>query len=492
MEVEAKYGECSKHPGNSMLNCFQCQMENPINTLRLKTENLIIGDGLLGSEIVKQTSWDCVSRKRGTIDISDPSSWNFNNYKVIINCIANTNTYSNDKKSHWDINYKFVYDLIQYCNLHKIKLIHISTEYLYTHSINNATEEDVPVHCRNWYGYTKLLGDGIVQLLSDDYLICRCMHKPTPFIHKEAWIDQVGNFDYVDIISSLIIKSINKDLKGVYNIGTDTKTMYDLALKTNSNVVPSMAPIQVPNNISMSVEKLNIDTTDIPFFSIAIPTYEYGGRGIEFLTYSFSKISEQTFKNFEVVVSDHSQNDEIENLCIEWSKKFRLKYVRNEHGRGIISPNINVAMKHCSGEYIKILFQDDFLYGSTSLSQTHDFIKNEVDVEWLATSFYHSIDGVNMYRPLVPEWNDHIWTGRNTMGCPSGICIKNKNILYFDEDLNWMMDVDFYKRMFNRHGQPKILIDFTVVNRTWGERLTDTINEEIRLNEIRKMMDRYA
>lgn len=459
--------------------------------IKVKTP-LILGDGLLGSELVNQTSWDCISRKKDGFDISNSSSWNFSDYKIVINCIANTNTYSNDKKSHWDINYKFVYDLIQYCNTHKIKLIHISTEYLYTDSVSNATEEDVPVHCRNWYGYTKLLGDGLVQLLSNDYLICRCMHKPKPFVYKEAWVDQVGNFDYVDTISSLIIKSINRGLNGVYNIGTDMKTMYDLALKTNPSVLPSLSPMNVPKNVSMSIDKLDIDISEKPFFSIAVPTYEYGGKGVEFLTHSFSKMAEQTFKNFEVVISDHSLNDEIEKLCNEWSTILKIRYIKNDHGRGIISPNINVAMKHCDGEYIKILFQDDFLYDSLSLMQIYDFIKNERDVTWLATSFYHSTDGINMYRPLVPEWNEHIWTGKNTMGCPSGICIKNSNILYFDEDLNWMMDVDYYKKMFDKHGQPKILIDFTVVNRTWGERLTDTINEETRLNEVRKMIDRYA
>ena len=110
----------------------------------------------------------------------------------------------------------------------------------------------------------------------------------------------------------------------------------------------------------------------------------------------------------------------------------------------------------------------------------------------MATSFYHSIDGINMYRPLVPEWNNEIWTGKNTMGCPTGFCIKNENIILFDENLNWLMDVDFYKKMFDKYGEPEICEDFTVVNRTWGERLTDTINQDIRMNEFNIMINRYS
>ena len=184
-----------------------------------KLNVVILGDGLLGGEIKKQTKWNVLSRKLTSFDVNDlDSSFSgLDKIDIIINCIANTDTYSDDKKTHWDINYAFVNDLIKYCNSNVIKLVHISTDYVYTGSINNASEEDVPVHCNNWYGYTKLLGDGLVQLQSNDYLLIRCTHKPNPFPYDEAWIDQVGNFDYVNIISDLIIKLVNSGVSGLYN-----------------------------------------------------------------------------------------------------------------------------------------------------------------------------------------------------------------------------------------------------------------------------------
>ena len=36
-----------------------------------KLRVLVLGDGLLGSEIVKQTNWDCISRKGDGFDITD-------------------------------------------------------------------------------------------------------------------------------------------------------------------------------------------------------------------------------------------------------------------------------------------------------------------------------------------------------------------------------------------------------------------------------------
>ena len=55
-------------------------------------------------------------------------------------------------------------------------------------------------------------------------------------------------------------------------------------------------------------------------------------------------------------------------------------------------------MLNCSGKYIKVLFQDDFLYNEKSLEIQYNFIKNNRDVEWFMTKFYHSNDGITFYR----------------------------------------------------------------------------------------------
>jgi dTDP-4-dehydrorhamnose reductase len=215
---------------------------------------LILGDGLLGSELVKQTGWDYTSRKMG-FNLKDI---NFNpNPKIIINCIACTDTYGSNRDKHWEVNYKFVSDLVDYCNLNSIKLVHISTDYLYTHSVKNASENSVPVHCATWYGYTKLLSDGYIQLKSNNYLLIRTSHKLKPFPYKFAWKNLKGNFDYVDKISKLIITLIKNNKNGLYNVGTNSKTIFELALQTNSDVKPVINNNSLtPTNITMDVNKL--------------------------------------------------------------------------------------------------------------------------------------------------------------------------------------------------------------------------------------------
>ena len=455
---------------------------------------IVLGDGLLGQEIVNQTGWNYISRKKDSFDIGNLSSFfeEFRKYSIIVNCIANTDTYSDDKESHWKTNYVFVDELIKFCNKNYIKLVHISTDYIYTGSVENASEEDVPVHCNTWYGYTKLLSDGLVQLQSKDYLVIRCSHKPNPFPYEKAWIDVIGNFDYVDVISNKIVQLINNKSSGVFNVGTELKSIYDLALKTNPNVEPINSPLNVPKNISLNVDKMN-NKLLVPFFSIAIPAYGYNGKGREFLNQSFNILFSQVFTDFEVVISDHSQDDTIKDLCEAWSKHLNIKYFRNEIGRGVISPNLNNALNNCSGKWIKILFQDDLLFDANTLKNIKDFIDLDSDMKWMASSFWHTNDGRNLHTRLKPTWPDKpIWAGHNSIGCPSAITIKNEDILHFDDDLNWLMDCDYYQRMFLKHGLPKILDVDTMINRIVQDRLTNTIPEQQKISEYEKLKNIYG
>lgn len=228
---------------------------------------LVLGDGKLGSEIVKQTGWDYISRKKDGFDITDSNKIAHNliavsgnravkKYDVVVNCIANTDTYSTDKESMYKVNYEAVTILSDICNSYKVKLVHISTDYVYAGSVNNATEEDMPVPSNNWYTYYKLLADEYVSLTNNDHLICRCSFKSRPFEFKYAWYNQIGNFDYTDTIADLIIKLINKEATGICNVGTELKTMLDLAKQTKPETQPSQRPDHAPGNISMNLTKL--------------------------------------------------------------------------------------------------------------------------------------------------------------------------------------------------------------------------------------------
>lgn len=228
---------------------------------------LVLGDGLLGSELTKQTGWEYLSRKKDNFDINKANEYFlffiesidqavfYKKYDTIINCIANTDTYSTDREEMYNTNYKAVTLLSDFCKKYQIKLVHISTDYVYAGSVTNATEEDLPIPESNWYSYYKLLADEYIDLTNANHLICRCSFKEKPFRFEYAWTDQIGNFDYVDVIADLIIKLVNAKAVGIFNVGTELKTIYELAEQTKG-VQKSLRPDWVPSDISTNTSKL--------------------------------------------------------------------------------------------------------------------------------------------------------------------------------------------------------------------------------------------
>lgn len=217
---------------------------------------LVLGDGLLGSEVIKQTNWNYISRKKNRTSLDKIIMFCQGQENIILNCIGHTDTYSDDKKLHMDINFKFVVDLVNVCNEHKKKLVHISTDYVYSNSVQYAKETDVPVHNHTWYGYSKVLADGYIENFSNDYLICRMTHKPKPFSYDKAWVNQIGNFDYVDNQVKRLVSLITSDAFGTINVGRETVSMYELAKETKEDVGQNECDYPVPSIITMNIDKM--------------------------------------------------------------------------------------------------------------------------------------------------------------------------------------------------------------------------------------------
>ena len=231
---------------------------------------LILGDGKLAKELQIQTNWDIISRKKDGFDITNKEAFGFptmknhayfdmlNSYDVIINCIGYTNTYSDERDLHWNVNYLGVIYLANWCNAHNKKLVQISTDYVYAGSNSEAKETDIPVHHKSWYAYTKLLADGYVQAMSNDYLLVRTTFKPRPFPHEKAWDNIIGNFEYVDAIARILKYVIEDGVSGVLNVGTFPKTYFDLGVQTNKDVERSNdVDFEHPSDVTMDLTKLH-------------------------------------------------------------------------------------------------------------------------------------------------------------------------------------------------------------------------------------------
>lgn len=234
-----------------------------------------------------------------------------------------------------------------------------------------------------------------------------------------------------------------------------------------------------------------MDTNLKPFFSIAIPCWDIKGKGVEYLEHSFNILAQQTFTDFNIIISDHSLDDSIENLCKDWSTLLNIKYIKNDIGRGNIAPNLNVAINNSDGKYIKILFQDDFLYDVDSLEKIYTAIQKDLEKSWIITACTHTKDCINLYDTMVPYYHDNIHEGSNTISCPTVLTIKNDNPLLFDESLNWLVDVEYYKRLYNTYGDPVIVNEVCAVNRDAEVRTTNLISEAQKQEETARVAEMY-
>ena len=162
--------------------------------------------------------------------------------------------------------------------------------------------------------------------------------------------------------------------------------------------------------------------------SIAVPVFEYYGRGVEVLDDMLRTISYQTLKDVEIVISDHSKNDDIQNYCEENEYNLNIKYFRNENSRGNPAINTNNAIDNCSGEIIKVFQQDDFFYDTEALEiMYHEMTQSSQ--KWFVCGAIHTRDdGNSFFHPMLPRWDEKIILEdqHNFIGGVSVLAIKMK------------------------------------------------------------------
>tara|TARA_B100000073_G_C23674755_1_gene550100 strand:- start:617 stop:1327 length:711 start_codon:yes stop_codon:yes gene_type:complete len=210
--------------------------------------------------------------------------------------------------------------------------------------------------------------------------------------------------------------------------------------------------------------------------SIAIPTWGCHGRGSEFINDLLRTIQIQSYKDFEVCISDHSQDDEVLKEVKQFQDKFKIVYSKNEDDRGNGPANTNKAIEMCSGDIIKVMFQDDFFYDTESLEKIHSEFEQS-DSMWLVNGCNHTKDdGYNFFWEMFPRWNDKILEGKNTISSPSVLSIKREcfDKVKFDKNLVMMMDCDYYYNLRENFGDPIILDDVLITNRIHQNQISST------------------
>ena len=103
------------------------------------------------------------------------------------------------------------------------------------------------------------------------------------------------------------------------------------------------------------------DSVFQPLVSVAVVTYNSSKTVVETL----DSISNQTYQNLELIVTDDCSNDNTVEICSEWIEAHKERFVRtvlltSEKNTGV-SANMNRGADACKGEWVKDIAGDDIL-----------------------------------------------------------------------------------------------------------------------------------
>lgn len=183
--------------------------------------------------------------------------------------------------------------------------------------------------------------------------------------------------------------------------------------------------------------------------SICIPVYDMPNRDF-FLNRCLESIRSQTYRDYEIVITED----------------------------GKMAENTNSAIKQATGDVIKIMYMDDYFAHKNALKRIMEVYSGN----WMI---------VGCDTNPEPRWTDDIYTGNNKLGSPSALVIDNLNPLLFDENLGWLLDCDYYMRMYEKFGYPTILKEVLVNIGIHDGQATNLMGDEIKIKEHEYMLDKY-
>jgi glycosyltransferase involved in cell wall biosynthesis len=197
--------------------------------------------------------------------------------------------------------------------------------------------------------------------------------------------------------------------------------------------------------------------------SIALPIHDMD-NGQAFLDRGLRSIEQQHYKNYEVVITKE----------------------------GKMAKNTNEAIKRSTGDLIKILYMDDYLATKDALQHIIDAFNLFPKANWLASGCLHDNPHYDdLINPHYPTYNDDIHNGNNTIGSPSVVTIRKGLDIWFDEEMSWLLDCDFYKRMYEKWGPPILLNSMDVALGIGEHQMTHKLTDTDKLLEHNYIQEKY-
>ena len=239
----------------------------------MKTILISGGNGEFANQLKKHnTNYEVVSLDKKDMDVTDISSLEdavlLTHPDYFIHAGALTRPmviHETDPNRSVTTNIIGTSNVVLTCMKYNVKLIYLSTDYVYPGTEGNYSEDDY-LKPFTKYGWSKLGGECAVKLY-DNHLILRMAMNKRPFPHPKALVDMKKSLMYIDDASKVVLELL--DEKGTINIGGKSQSVYEFVKETNPEVdkiyLDDIDDVNMATDCSMDTSKMKrlIDDTII-------------------------------------------------------------------------------------------------------------------------------------------------------------------------------------------------------------------------------------
>lgn len=214
-------------------------------------------------------------------------------------------------------------------------------------------------------------------------------------------------------------------------------------------------------------------------FSIVIPAY----NNLELLKSALESVFIQNYDNYEIIIVDDSQGNEIDNY-IEQLGVARIRYYHNSPSKGAVL-NWNYGLSLSTGNAIIVLHHDeafinnDYLKRISQLLNVYDAIVSNKKV--LTPSGVKRDHVYTWYKRLAITFAYPIFS-LNVIGPCACICCKKEICTTFDDRMHWLVDVDWYFRLLKKAKKTKYLKSLEILSHHGHQ---DQITKNINVSQMR-------
>lgn len=190
-----------------------------------------------------------------------------------------------------------------------------------------------------------------------------------------------------------------------------------------------------------------------PQISICIPAYKH----INYLERLLNSISIQTYKDFEVIITDDSPDNNVKQLLEKFDGIINIRYFKNETTLGT-PENWNESIRKASGKWIKIMHDDDWFASENSLQAFYEATTQNPEYSFFFSA-YRNISKNSEKDILLNSMNRVLLKlsplnlfRKQYIGNPSCTLIKRDLNEWYDKDFKWVVDFEYYIRCLRKTG----------------------------------------